>query len=79
MNIDEDPDHIHLVTIRNSNELHRLTQKERSLRSEGFQRAEKVYATVFASSDENEFLSLCQPRLYDLIDRSEKYAFFIFY
>jgi hypothetical protein len=71
MNIAEDPDHIHLVTIRYSNELHRLTQKERSLRSEGFQRAEKVYATVFASSDENEFLSLCKPRLYDLIDQYE--------
>jgi hypothetical protein len=71
MNIAEDPDHIHLVTIRYSNELHRLTQKDRSLRSEGFQRAEKVYATVFASSDENEFLSLCKPRLYDLIDQYE--------
>lgn len=71
MNIAEDPEHIHLVTIRYSNELHRLTQKDRSLRSEGFQRAEKVYATVFPSSDDNEFLSSCKPRLYDLIDQYE--------
>lgn len=71
MNIAEDPDHIHLVTISYSNELRRLTQKDRSLRSEGFQRAEKVYATVFPSSDESEFLSSCKPRLYDLIDQYE--------
>ena len=71
MNVAEDPEHIHLVTIRYSNELNLLTQKDRSLRSEGFQRAEKVYATVFASGDENEFLSSCKPRLYDLIDQYE--------
>lgn len=71
MNITEDPDHIHLVKTRPYNELHSLTQKERTLRGEGFVRAEKVYATVFAASDDSEFLTLCKPRLYDLIDQYE--------
>lgn len=71
LNIVEDADHIHLVTIRYSNDVHRLTQKDRTLRSEGFQRAEKVYATVFASKDDSEFLSLCKPHFYDLIDQYE--------
>ena len=71
MNIVEEIEHIHLVTIRYSNELHRLVQKDRTLRSEGFQRAEKCYATVFPSNDEVEFLTSCKPRFYDLIDQYE--------
>ena len=71
MDITEEAEHIHLVTIRYSNELHRLVNGDRTLRNEGFQRAEKVYAVVFPSSDDSEFMSTCKPRFYDLIDQYE--------
>lgn len=75
MKIAEDPDYIHLVYVGYRKDLRCLTQKDRSLSSEGFEMgwswSKKVYANVFVSSDEIEFLTSCKPRLYDLIDQHE--------
>lgn len=66
MNITEDPSHIFLANIRYSGELHRIVQDDRSLRAEGLQRQEKVYAVV--ANDESDFLK-CKERFYELIDQ----------
>lgn len=68
MNIAEDPSHIFLANIRYSGELHRIVQDDRSLRAEGFQRSEKVYAVI--ANDESDFLK-CKERFYELIDQYE--------
>ena len=50
--------------------LRSLNQDDRTLRTERFQKSEKVYATV-ASADEDEFDLNCKSRFHELIDLYE--------
>ena len=64
-------ENLYVVLIRYSNELRLLDQDERSLRTSGFHRSEKVYAVASSAADEDEFNAIHRPIFYDLIDLYE--------
>lgn len=62
---------LYVVLIRYTNELQLLNQDERTLRTSGFHRSEKVYAVVSSAVDEDEFNAIHRSVFYELIDLYE--------